>query len=309
MKKNKVMVLMSTYNGQQYLEEQICSILNQEGVDVFLRIRDDGSKDNTINIIRKYMKAHSNIDLVEGKNIGFAQSFIELVYSTNECTDIDYFAFSDQDDVWLNDKLLSAVTLLSKQKPDCPNLYFSTARAVDRDLNYLFDYGKYENYTFTKPSSLVKCYMLGCTMVFPYSTVKFLSDHRPVYKLQMHDLWINQTCVFFGNIVYDKTPHILYRQHGRNIAGVSNSLKNRVIRTINSFSTYEKRHFRELNAKCFLDTYNNLLSPQEKEWVSTVAFYRKSVRNRLKFLFSRDICMGVFDSDILLKARILFGFA
>ena len=143
----KVMVLMSTYNGEKYLREQIDSILGQTGVSVKLLIRDDGSKDNTVEIVKQYCKENDDIKLVEGKNVGFAESFMELVYRANLYSDISYFAFSDQDDVWLNDKLISAIHMLEGiHEKNAPNLYFSTARAVDKDLKFLFDYGKYKEF-------------------------------------------------------------------------------------------------------------------------------------------------------------------
>ena len=307
--KRKVMVLMSTYNGEKYLSEQIESILSQDGVNVVLRVRDDGSNDNTVRIVKSYCQKHDNVELFEGSNVGFAMSFMELVYSAGMLSDIDYYAFSDQDDVWQSDKLLAAVNMLDMLKEtEHPTLYFSVAKAVDENLKFLFDYCRLPSFHVTKPSSLVKCYMLGCTMVFSASTVRFLCKYKPVGVLQMHDLWINQTCAFFGKIVYDSTPHILYRQHSNNTAGVSNDIKIRIKRTIASFKTYEKRHFRELNAKCFLETYGKILTAEDKEYVQTVAFYRKSLKNRLRLLFSEDYSMGVLSSNLLLKTRIILGF-
>lgn len=91
--KKKVIVLMSTYNGERHLVEQIESILNQEGVDVRLMIRDDGSNDKTVEIARKYTD-----DVVVGDNIGFRYSFLELIKNAPEA---EYYALADQDDIWL----------------------------------------------------------------------------------------------------------------------------------------------------------------------------------------------------------------
>ena len=93
---NKVQVLLSTYNGEKYIKEQIESILNQEGVEVSLLIRDDGSSDRTIEIVKKISEQNNNIILFKGQNMGPARSFMDLVKKSDE---VDYYAFADQDDV------------------------------------------------------------------------------------------------------------------------------------------------------------------------------------------------------------------
>ena len=246
---NKVKVLMSTYNGQKYLREQLDSILNQEGIEVSILIRDDGSQDGTIEILSEYAEKYPNIELIEGDNLGFAQSFMGLIYKANEYSDIDYFAFSDQDDVWQPAKLSSAVRMLEKMNNSRMRLYFSNTMAVDENLTPLFKTHTQSTLRLDKAASLVRYFILGCTMVFDKNLVEFVSKHKPVYQVLMHDLWIHQTCAFFGEIVYDDEPRILYRQHSSNAAGVGFSKVKRISRLKKSLATYERRHFRELNAK------------------------------------------------------------
>ena len=105
-----VCVMMSTYNGQRFLREQIDSILNQKDVQVFLWIRDDGSTDDTVEIVEDYMNRANNIFLIKGRNIGLGCSFMELIYQTPDT--YTYYAFSDQDDIWLEDKLSTGVRML-----------------------------------------------------------------------------------------------------------------------------------------------------------------------------------------------------
>ena len=100
---DKVAILMSTYNGEKYLDEQIGSILAQEGVDVTLYIRDDGSSDRTAEIIKYYCKRYHNVSFTQGENLGVGNSFMQLVYDAKDV--YDYYAFADQDDIWLRDKL------------------------------------------------------------------------------------------------------------------------------------------------------------------------------------------------------------
>ena len=106
MEDKKVTILMSTYNGEKYLEEQIDSLLNQTYKNISILIRDDGSKDNTVHIIKEKKKSNDNITLIEGKNVGFIKSFLELI---NLAEKSDYYAYCDQDDVWMEEKIQRAV--------------------------------------------------------------------------------------------------------------------------------------------------------------------------------------------------------
>ena len=298
---------MSTYNGEKYLGDQLDSLLSQKGVEVTIRIRDDGSKDKTRNIVKNYQRNNSNIELIEGENLGFTLSFLSLIYSIDNPSQYDYYAFSDQDDVWLADKLLSAVTMFDGCDTDnSPVLYFSNALAVDESLHPLFKTTS-DKPLISKPTCLVRYFMLGCTMVFNPLVIEFLKRYRPEGRVTMHDLWLNQTCVFLGQVVYDKTPHILYRQHGNNTAGVGSSWSIRWKRLMKSFQSYERRHFREVNAKNLLSAYGSILSKEDYELISLVADYRASIHNRLRLFLSKEIYMGAFVSDVAIKIRILFG--
>lgn len=302
------MVLMSSYNGEQFIGEQIDSIFAQEGIEVSLFVRDDGSRDKTVAILKEYKKKYANIEIWEGKNLGFVKSFMSLVYRcAGTYPDFKYFAFSDQDDIWLKDKLITAVGLLETCKDHSkPNLCFGNALAVDTDLNPLFECCS-RNPTITKPTCLLRYFMLGCTMVFNRATVEVLNQYRPQGDISMHDLWLNQTCLFLGEIVYDSTPHILYRQHGNNTAGVGNDFKKRWKRLIKSFKTYGRRHFRELNAKNLLSAYGPLLSKEDKELISIVADYKRNLKNRVRILRNKEINMGSRFSDFAIKVRVILG--
>ena len=304
---NKVKVLMSTYNGQKYLREQIDSILNQEGVDVSLLVRDDGSTDDTWSILTEYAESYKNIEIIKGDNIGFANSFMTLIYKANENDNIEYYALSDQDDVWYPDKLSSAVNKLEKTNSSKMRLYFSNTLAVDENLNPLFKTHRESTLRLDKAASLVRYFILGCTMVFDKEVANFVSTHKPVMQIMMHDLWIHQTCAFFGTIVYDDTPRIMYRQHSSNTAGVGFSIHVRMNRLKRSLGTYQRRHFRELNAQNFLVTYDNVLNEKDKLLVSLIADYRKSLWSRLQLLMNNSINMGTTLSNIAIRIRILLG--
>ena len=139
----KVQVLMSTYNGQKYLEEQINSILNQENVEISLLVRDDESSDDTIKVLQELSQKNKNISYFTGKNMGPARSFMELV---NKSSSADYYAFSDQDDVWDSKKIISAIEKLEKIERPC--LYISALEIVDENLNTIEIKKVKGNFTF-----------------------------------------------------------------------------------------------------------------------------------------------------------------
>ena len=111
----EITVFMSTYNGSRYLRDQINSILNQEGVHVKLVVRDDGSSDETLDVLNEYA---GKIVVISGINIGCEKSFLELLYSNFKSK---YYAFADQDDIWVSDKLKTAIEKI--RDDEFPSLY------------------------------------------------------------------------------------------------------------------------------------------------------------------------------------------
>lgn len=212
----RVLILLSTYNGALFLEEQLDSILNQKGVSIDILIRDDGSTDDTLKILQKYENL-KQINVVEGKNVGAAWSFMELLKLAEDRV-YDYYAFADQDDFWLNDKLESAVNMISNvDNIETPVLYFSQYQMVDASLENI----KTPLYTpkLDFGHALVDNCATGCTMVFNRTLLLYLSKYTPKYLL-MHDDWVYKVCLGVGGrVFYDSIPHILYRQHGNNVIG------------------------------------------------------------------------------------------
>ena len=217
----KVAIIMSTYNGEKFLREQIDSILLQENVDIRLFIRDDGSKDNTTKIINEYSKENDNVIFWNKDcilNLGIRDSFLSLLKDVYEkYADIEYFAFADQDDVWNPKKLSTAIKKIAENK-DRPTLYYSNKTFVDADLNLIFEenikyYGDFYEVLWTSLAS-------GCTMVMNRAVVQLSVRIFPEYAGYIHDSWIYRLSKLCNvNIVFDNKSYILYRQHGDNAFG------------------------------------------------------------------------------------------
>lgn len=216
----KVLVIMSTYNGEKFLKEQIDSILAQTGVDVTLHIFDDCSKDNTQEIAREYEKENNNVFVhVNEKNKNFTYNFLDALFSFKDNQDYDYFAFSDQDDYWLENKLSSAVNKI-KETGKC-TMYSSNLKVVDSKLEYLGYNMMEDNYKFKHYDIACKNIVTGCTIVFDNAFKNLVTKHYPE-NIYLHDYWLALVAVYTktAHYVYDPCPdYILYRQHGSNLIG------------------------------------------------------------------------------------------
>ena len=285
---SKVLILLSTYNGEAYLNEQLNSILSQNDVEVDLLIRDDGSLDSTIEILNKFEQKNRNIKVYSGKNVGCAESYRILLNSAYGLEkSYDFYAFADQDDVWLPEKLYVACENLKKLDNNIPSLYCSNLKVVDEQLNEIGMKYSNDQKLVSKGESLVCSMATGCTMVFNQKVIEYYHDYPP-RKMILHDLWILHMCIFGGNVVYDKNAYILYRQHNWNVVGAKMTIKSQFKVKINSLKTFFSQHENENEAKEILNTYSSLLSLEDYKLVDKVASYRCNRKKWLQLLFGLD---------------------
>lgn len=223
----KVLVLMSTYNGERYLKEQIDSILTQEGIEVHLLIRDDGSSDKTCDILDQYSKNHTNIRIVKAENIGFVKSFTKLLeLSKTIREEFDYYAFSDQDDVWNSNKLLTACAHLLAVGNKKPALFTSNSTLIDADGRYLGDF-HIEYPKYRHGNVMIYGTEQGCSMVFNKIAVSLYLSKRP--SVAYHDRWMFFICYYLGNVIYEHNKLFKYRLHEANtLANKKKTLLSRI---------------------------------------------------------------------------------
>lgn len=229
-----VNVLMSTYNGRQFIQEQINSVLAQHGVKAKITIRDDGSSDGTQEILNKY---GDDINWSQGENIGPAQSFMVLLKNAEAA---DFYAFSDQDDYWQPEKLKVATDFICNE--DVPALYFSRTQLTDANLNPTSIIRIDPLLTFGE--SLVYEFIAGCTIVMNRRLRDIIVQYIPEY-VPMHDVWVYSVALAVGaKIHFDKQPHILYRQHGNNTIGQGYGALHEWNRRIKRFVRSEHSRYR-----------------------------------------------------------------
>lgn len=220
----KIAVLLSTYNGELYLREQIDSIISQTNANqIVLFIRDDGSNDSTPNIIREYTAIYENIHFLNPNdrvNKGVRDSFFELLrYAFDDEEKFKFFAFSDQDDVWKENKLSEAYKALSTVPDnDRGKLYFSNKTFVNEELDVIQEetIRFYDDFMDIFWQNLAS----GCTMVIDRKLTSIAIQHSPQCTC-IHDGWIYRLSrMINATIIFDRTSYILYRQHNSNTVGM-----------------------------------------------------------------------------------------
>lgn len=304
----KVLVLMSTYNGVAYLKDQLDSIRLQKDVHIELLVRDDGSKDNTITLLKRYQADYEDliVEIIEGNNIGSTASFTELIkYAYHIFIDkYDYFSLADQDDYWLENKLNRAVSMLEELDDTGANTYCSDTKVVDASLK-LIEGIRPRKVFLTKERALARNIATGCTMVFNKRALELYAVKCPEY-IKIHDHALFLICTFLGTVIYDKESYILYRQHGHNQIGGSDSIFNRTKDRFKQKGNLNE-HYLEKTAKSFLESFSDLLSPQDIELIKSMAEYRTSIAKRMKLLFNPAISKEEFEDNLFFKLKVLLG--
>lgn len=279
-----VLVLMSTYNGEKFLREQLDSLNDQIGVDIHILVRDDGSTDNTLNILDEYESNQRNLTIIKGYNIGAGKSFFELAhYAQINLPIYDYYAFCDQDDVWMPDKLQNAIKTLDKYN-ESNKLYFCSAILVDAKLNYIRHSGQIHEFDYT--TCVYRNPALGCTMVFDRGLFELfcLSCNRVTEIVSLHDAWLFKCAVLTDCIIVaDKNPYINYRQHDNNVTLANKSI---IKKYYSAFKRkFKRKYFYRMAIESFFNIYcDRIHDPAKKDFLLKLISYNKSLSNALKYL-------------------------
>ena len=268
-----VCVLMSTYNGEKFLEEQLESILNQKGeFKLEILIRDDGSSDNTISILKKY-QSEEKIKFNAGKNLKPARSFVELL---KNAPDSDFYAFSDQDDFWMENKIENALKKMKEQENELI-VYFSNVKLVDKELNILEHQNKIKKNTLA--ASFISSPAIGCTMVINRKMrEKILEKDFSEREFGMHDSWIYRVGLSIdAAVIYDENSYIKYRQHENNVIGVK---KNKNIFNVLTEIVKKRKKYKSYIAKNILDLYGDEVTIKNRRILNNLS--KLSNSNKLK---------------------------
>jgi len=227
-----VSVLIAHFNGAKFIEEQISSIDAQVGVRCNLLIGDDGSNSKDLDTLKtsiEKIKWPSKI-FVNSKQLGVFENFLNLLKASENHS--EYFAFSDQDDVWFDDKLSRAVSRLSDIPKNTPALYCSATKVVDENLRFI---GR--SLKLSKPPSfknaLTQNIAAGNTIVINRKAREIILHNTHILHLRSFDWWMYMVVAGAGGqIVFDPKPSLLYRQHTSNDMGAGLNWKSQFTRII-----------------------------------------------------------------------------
>lgn len=260
---SRIAVVMSVYNGEAHLVEQIESVLNQVDVDVTLFVRDDGSSDGSLNILADYEKK-GLIRLFRGENVGVVPSFLSLVELVDE--GYSYIALCDQDDIWRSEKLNRALAVMGERDQDIPQLYCSEYIFCDAEMNQIAP-SKLNRTGVNFDKMLYENMVSGNTVVIN----RVLADaviQGGIEGVYCHDWWIALVASALGELTYDDYPSLYYRRTGSNVSPTGNS-------GINLLKYRMKTFFQRKQLTCITEQlkklereYGDRLSEEKRETLS-----------------------------------------
>jgi glycosyltransferase involved in cell wall biosynthesis len=300
----RVTVLLSTYNGSRFLQQQLDSFYQQTYPNIGILVRDDGSTDTTRSILGSEQSG-GRIEILEGhNNLGPAHSFFELLRSAAS-TGTEYAAFCDQDDVWLPEKIAHAVSALSGVTGGGPAMYCSRSEIVDEHLEHI-------GYTELPGeigfgNALAENAATGCTIVLNRKAIDLVAGRLPD-KVLMHDWWCYLVLTCFGEVIFSASPDIKYRQHRSNTIGIASNTFYRLGRKLRRFFRgAEGRQWISEQAISLLNTFGNSIPSSRRPVLDKFVGAKSSLRCRLQLALSRDIWRKNWYDDLALRILILIN--
>ncbi len=303
----KVNILMSTYNGEKFVAEQIESIQKQTFQEWNLIIRDDGSRDKTVQIVNRFASEDARIKVIEAKNVGVIQSFYKLV---KEAT-ADFYFFADQDDYWLPEKLEIILQEAQKHDNNIPTMYYTDLKIVDKQLKVLSE-SMIRSQSVHANTELVQ-ELTENTVTGGASMINhaLAEEWQTTDDIIMHDWYLALLATAIGELVYIDKPTHLYRQHDANVLGARTWTK-RIKKWLRPNLWFEKYWWliesSQKQAQKLLTENLDKLSPSNKELVQAyVALLdmpkekRRLILNQYQLRKNKNYHTKIFRTLILTK--------
>ncbi|HGI2576029.1 TPA: glycosyltransferase family 2 protein [Streptococcus agalactiae] len=301
----KVNILMATYNGEKFLAQQIESIQKQTFKEWNLLIRDDGSSDKTCDIIRNFTAKDSRIRFInenEHHNLGVIKSFFTLVnYEV-----ADFYFFSDQDDVWLPEKLSVSLEAAKHKASDVPLLVYTDLKVVNQELNILQDSmirAQSHHANTTLLPELTENTVTGGTMMINHALAEKWFTHNDIL---MHDWFLALLAASLGEIIYLDLPTQLYRQHDNNVLGARTMDKRfKILREgpKSIFTRYWKLiHDSQKQASLIVDKYGDIMTVTDLELIKCfIKIDKQPFMTRLRWLWKYGYSKNQFKHQVVFK--------
>ena len=294
-------ILMATYNGEAFVEEQVRSIINQTYTDWRLLVHDDGSTDKTMEILHRLAQEDERVVVIEDglQRLGVARNFIHLAKQSTAA----YCMFCDQDDVWLPNKVEKMVHAIEQYDQGVPQVMYTNAFLWNPERGIISDKN-----TLTYPTTLRQTLFLntgiqGAAAIFNRAMCKVIEQPLSYYAMHDHVLLLAGIC--FGEVHYLHESLMYYRQHEHNVTGnapgsiakkIALMWENRGVRLVN------KEHYKGL--KAFYERFEAQMKVDDKQVIE--AFLAMPARNGLaRMRCAIEYRFKLFDSVTLLLVKMV----
>lgn len=307
-KRHKVQVLVSTYNGEKYLREQLDSLLNQTHSHFFITIRDDGSTDGTKEIIREYVANYpSKVEAFFEHNTGVVGSFFKLM-SNYVHGDTDYVCFSDQDDVCKPDKLDRGVRTLAMSSNETALMYLTPTQMVDDLLRPISIWPSAPKRGASFFNALIENIAVGATIMINRSAVDMIKCYEPRYnKIIMHDWWVYLVVSAFGKVIYDHEPSIYYRQHQGNVVGGQIGLKDRFIKKWSNYLKHCENKIYWDQAKEFERCWGKHLTLELRNELEKFLLSNRGILSRVRYSLTTQLYRQSMLDNLMIRLMMIKG--
>lgn len=291
-----VVVLLSSYQGERFIAQQLESILAQLPPEGRILVRDDGSSDGTVDRIAALNDPR--ISVTRGENVGFVRSFLLLLESAPD--DADVIMLSDQDDVWLPGKIERACQHLTGRET-IPTLYCSRLYLVDTDLKPL---GLSPAWPRTPSflNALAQNIVTGCTAALNQSARRLILRYGEPQLIAFHDWWFYLVIAAFGTVVVDDEPTVMYRQHGGNAIGMGAGIgRYLVILRFLSEKSWVRRMYAQIDN--FRAVHADDLTPEQKRTLDRLFDPRKKM-SILRLITYPHLCRQTAFDEVLFRGLV-----
>lgn len=298
-------ILLCTYNGERFISQQLDSIKAQSHTDWKVWVSDDGSSDRTLAIVEGYRQAwgDDHLQVVRGPSKGFAANFLSIVCRTE--IGGDYFAYSDQDDIWEVDKIRRALDHLEPLGRMTPTLYCSRTRLVD-ELGQVIGFSPLFTQRPDFRNALVQNVGGGNTMLFNEAARRLLWMAGADLDIVAHDWWTYvAVSAAGGHVVYDPTPSLLYRQHGGNLIGSNKGWAARLAR-VRLLMQGQLRRWIDANIAATQRISSHLSEPNRRVFSEFVSSRNEGIIRRLIGLRQSGVFRQTFMGNVGLLAAAFF---
>ena len=302
-KKRKVAIVLGFYDGYKFIQRQLQSIFEQTHQNFTIFITDDNSK-NKFSLEKLNINERNKNKIRVGfrnKNIGYAQNFLNALVSIDEY--FDYYAFSDQDDIWHREKLEKAINSLEGYPDNQANLYGSRTELIGESeeikLGKSIEFKKSPSFQ----NALTQNIFGGNTMVFNRNAFDLICSSNINQKIIAHDWWCYQIISGAGgNVFYDKNIYLKYRQHNNNIIGSNVSLKDKWLR----FCKVANGNFKiqnDHNLQAIINNQNLLIKRNQKTLTNFIKARNSFLLKRI-FYFTKS---GVYRQTLIGNVALFIG--